>query len=131
MSVDNNVGHGTRSQDQPTQRKSRMRNVSIAAIVLLLAAGGVSWFWFNERLSGPTAAMAQAVLPPQVAVAKPVVKNIIEWDDFTGAEMRVALGTAVFSGMLGVTFFGLFLTPVFYVTVRSLVGRGRKHALVA
>lgn len=35
-----------------------------------------------------------------------------------GAEMRRALGTAVFSGMLGVTFFGIFLTPVFYVTVR-------------
>jgi len=30
-----------------------------------------------------------------------------------GAEMRRALGTAVFSGMLGVTFFGIFLTPVF------------------
>jgi multidrug efflux pump len=31
-----------------------------------------------------------------------------------GAEMRQALGTAVFSGMLGVTLFGIFLTPVFY-----------------
>jgi multidrug efflux pump subunit AcrB len=31
-----------------------------------------------------------------------------------GAEMRSTLGTAVFSGMLGVTFFGLFLTPIFY-----------------
>jgi len=38
-----------------------------------------------------------------------------------GAEMRQALGTAVFSGMLGVTLFGLFLTPVFYVAVRSVV----------
>lgn len=37
-----------------------------------------------------------------------------------GAEMRRALGTAVFSGMLGVTFFGLFLTPVFYVVIRWL-----------
>jgi multidrug efflux pump subunit AcrB len=37
-----------------------------------------------------------------------------------GAEMRQSLGTAVFSGMLGVTFFGLFLTPVFYVVLRSL-----------
>jgi multidrug efflux pump len=37
-----------------------------------------------------------------------------------GAEMRHAMGVAVFSGMLGVTFFGLFLTPVFYVLVRSL-----------
>jgi len=32
-----------------------------------------------------------------------------------GAEMRQAMGIAVFSGMLGVTLFGLFLTPVFYV----------------
>ena len=38
-----------------------------------------------------------------------------------GAEMRQSLGTAVFAGMLGVTLFGLFLTPVFYVTVRSVV----------
>jgi hydrophobic/amphiphilic exporter-1 (mainly G- bacteria), HAE1 family len=37
-----------------------------------------------------------------------------------GAEMRRALGTAVFSGMLGVTLVGLFLTPVFYVTLRTL-----------
>jgi hydrophobic/amphiphilic exporter-1 (mainly G- bacteria), HAE1 family len=34
-----------------------------------------------------------------------------------GAEMRQALGTAVFFGMLGVTFFGLLLTPVFYVVI--------------
>jgi HAE1 family hydrophobic/amphiphilic exporter-1 len=38
-----------------------------------------------------------------------------------GAEMRQSLGTAVFSGMLGVTFFGLFLTPVFFVALRRLV----------
>ncbi len=38
-----------------------------------------------------------------------------------GAEMRQALGTAVFFGMLGVTLFGLFLTPVFYVAIRSVV----------
>ncbi len=36
-----------------------------------------------------------------------------------GAEMRQALGIAVFSGMLGVTFFGLFLTPLFYVILRK------------
>jgi multidrug efflux pump len=35
-----------------------------------------------------------------------------------GAEMRRALGTAVFSGMIGVTFFGLLFTPVFYVVIR-------------
>ncbi|CAN5411475.1 efflux RND transporter permease subunit [soil metagenome] len=36
-----------------------------------------------------------------------------------GSEMRRAMGIAVFSGMLGVTFFGIFLTPVFYVLLRS------------
>jgi multidrug efflux pump subunit AcrB len=40
-----------------------------------------------------------------------------------GAEMRQALGIAVFSGMLGVTLFGIFLTPVFYVAIRWLVER--------
>jgi hydrophobe/amphiphile efflux-1 (HAE1) family protein len=40
-----------------------------------------------------------------------------------GAEMRRALGTVVFSGMIGVTFFGLFLTPVFFDTIRRLTGR--------
>ena len=39
-----------------------------------------------------------------------------------GAEMRSAMGVAVFSGMIGVTAFGLFLTPVFYVLMRRLAG---------
>ncbi|HVU24321.1 MAG TPA: efflux RND transporter permease subunit [Opitutus sp.] len=37
-----------------------------------------------------------------------------------GAEMRRAMGIAVFAGMIGVTFFGLFLTPVFYVVLEKL-----------
>ncbi|HTU17740.1 MAG TPA: efflux RND transporter permease subunit [Gemmataceae bacterium] len=45
-----------------------------------------------------------------------------------GAEMRVALGVAVFSGMLGVTFFGLFFTPVFYVVIRKLTARSHAAA---
>jgi len=39
-----------------------------------------------------------------------------------GAEMRQAMGIAVFAGMIGVTAFGLFLTPVFYVLLRKLTG---------
>jgi len=42
-----------------------------------------------------------------------------------GAEVRQALGIAVFAGMLGVTLFGLFLTPVFYVGLRKLAGGER------
>jgi multidrug efflux pump len=50
-----------------------------------------------------------------------------------GAEMRHAMGVAVFAGMLGVTFFGLFLTPVFYVLLRTLAKRFEKpkHAHAA
>jgi hydrophobe/amphiphile efflux-1 (HAE1) family protein len=40
-----------------------------------------------------------------------------------GAEMRQAMGTAVFFGMLGVTFFGVFFTPVFYNVIRRITGR--------
>jgi multidrug efflux pump len=40
-----------------------------------------------------------------------------------GSEMRRTLGTAVFSGMLGVTFFGIFLTPVFYYVIQWISDR--------
>jgi multidrug efflux pump len=52
-----------------------------------------------------------------------------------GAEMRRTLGTAVFSGMLGVTLFGIFLTPVFYYVIQWLkdrrIGRRPAHPLPA
>jgi gold/copper resistance efflux pump len=44
-----------------------------------------------------------------------------------GAEMRHVMGIAVFSGMLGVTFFGLILTPVFYFVIRRLVLRRERN----
>jgi multidrug efflux pump subunit AcrB len=52
------------------------------------------------------------------------------WAIGAGAELRQALGTAVFSGMIGVTFFGLLFTPVFYVVVRRAaiwLGGRRTH----
>jgi multidrug efflux pump len=48
-----------------------------------------------------------------------------------GAEMRVSLGTAVFFGMLGVTIFGIFLTPVFYTAIMYLFGGGKKSEAAA
>jgi hydrophobe/amphiphile efflux-1 (HAE1) family protein len=48
-----------------------------------------------------------------------------------GAEMRHVMGVAVFSGMLGVTFFGLVFTPLFYVLIRGLVVRSRGEAVKA
>jgi multidrug efflux pump len=48
-----------------------------------------------------------------------------------GAEMRQAMGIAVFAGMIGVTAFGIFLTPVFYVLMRRLSGNKplRQHGV--
>lgn len=50
-----------------------------------------------------------------------------------GAEMRQAMGVAVFAGMIGVTAFGLFLTPVFYVLLRGFTGNRplRSHGKAA
>src|SRR5207247_8640196 len=48
-----------------------------------------------------------------------------------GAEMRQALGTAVFFGILGVTGFGLFLTPVFYVVIMWFKERRAKNYMTA
>jgi multidrug efflux pump subunit AcrB len=44
-----------------------------------------------------------------------------------GAEMRIALGTGVFWGMIGVTLFGLIFTPVFYVVIRGLSERRQRR----
>jgi multidrug efflux pump len=46
-----------------------------------------------------------------------------------GSELRRAMGVAVFSGMLGVTLFGLFLTPVFFVAIEMALRRKRSSAL--
>jgi HAE1 family hydrophobic/amphiphilic exporter-1 len=48
-----------------------------------------------------------------------------------GAEMRQSLGTAVFSGMLGVTGFGLIFTPVFYAVIRRVFGGRRRTSPTA
>jgi multidrug efflux pump len=50
------------------------------------------------------------------------------WAHGAGAEMRQSLGTAVFAGMLGVTFFGIFLTPVFYVIIRRILEGSDKRS---
>jgi hydrophobe/amphiphile efflux-1 (HAE1) family protein len=49
------------------------------------------------------------------------------WSIGAGAELRQTLGTAVFSGMIGVTAFGLIFTPIFYVVCRRLAGQGRRR----
>jgi multidrug efflux pump subunit AcrB len=49
------------------------------------------------------------------------------WAIGAGAELRQTLGTAVFSGMIGVTAFGLIFTPVFYVIARFFAELGPRR----
>ena len=48
-----------------------------------------------------------------------------------GAEMRRTLGVAVFSGMLGVTLFGVFLTPIFFYVIQAWNDRHKKSRHIA
>jgi multidrug efflux pump len=63
------------------------------------------------------------ILMTSIAFIMGVVPLVISTG--AGSEMRRAMGIAVFFGMLGVTFFGLLLTPVFYVLLRKLSGGKR------
>jgi multidrug efflux pump len=63
------------------------------------------------------------ILMTSIAFIMGVVPLVISTG--AGSEMRRAMGIAVFFGMLGVTFFGLLLTPVFYVILRKLSGGKR------
>ncbi|MGO4741689.1 efflux RND transporter permease subunit [Bosea sp. 2KB_26] len=87
-------------------------------------------FAYEEEKKGrdPIAAVLEAarlrlrpILMTSLAFIAGVVPLVIATG--AGAEMRHAMGIAVFAGMLGVTFFGLILTPVFYVVIRRLVLR--------
>ena len=69
------------------------------------------------------------ILMTSIAFIMGVVPLILS--NGAGAEMRYVMGVAVFSGMLGVTFFGLFLTPLFYVMLRTLAKRFEKKPALA
>ncbi|HEU4429344.1 MAG TPA: multidrug efflux RND transporter permease subunit [Myxococcota bacterium] len=77
-----------------------------------------------DRLSAAAQAAAlrlRPILMTSLAFILGVVPLMIA--SGAGAEMRQALGTAVFAGMLGITVFGLLLTPVFFVVVRGMASR--------
>ena len=66
------------------------------------------------------------ILMTSIAFCAGVVPLIVS--SGAGSEMRRAMGVAVFSGMLGVTLFGIFLTPLFYMLLRLSTARRRKQA---
>ena len=76
---------------------------------------------------------AQLRLRPIVMTSLAFILGVVPlaWSVGAGAELRQALGTAVFAGMIGVTLFGLLFTPAFYVLSRWLAGRFERRAPAA
>ena len=88
----------------------------------------------HERESGASAreatlAACQLRLRPIIMTSLAFIIGVIPLaiSVGAGAEMRRTLGTAVFSGMLGVTLFGIFLTPVFFYVIQWCEARWRSR----
>lgn len=112
--------------------------ISLVVLVGLAAKNAILIVEFARELEHRGRSIAQAAIEATRLRLRPIlmtsfafIMGVVPLATSTGAgaEMRRAIGVAVFSGMLGVTLFGLVLTPVFYVLLRSLAERfSRKPA---
>jgi gold/copper resistance efflux pump len=116
--------------------------VQIGLIVLvgLAAKNAILIVEFARTLEARGASVLEAVVEACRLRLRPIVMTSLAFvagvvplvlASGAGAEMRQAMGVAVFAGMLGVTLFGLFLTPVFYVVIRGLAARFERHTPTA
>jgi multidrug efflux pump subunit AcrB len=100
-------------------------------LVGLAAKNAILIIEFAEQLRGEGRAMREAAIESSRLRLRPIIMTSFAFifgvlplviSHGAGAEMRRSLGLAVFSGMLGVTFFGVMLTPVFYFVIERLTG---------
>jgi multidrug efflux pump subunit AcrB len=114
-----------------------LTQVGFIVLIGLAAKNAILIVEFAEQLEGQGrdrfAAATEAArlrMRPILMTSLAFILGVVPlvWAVGAGSELRQALGTAVFSGMIGVTVFGLIFTPVFYVICRWLAGLGRRHA---
>ena len=107
--------------------------IGLVVLVGLAAKNAILIVEFAKQQQDAGLALSEAVLTAARLRLRPILMTSLAFilgvvplvlGRGAGAEMRVALGTAVFSGMLGVTVFGIFFTPVFYSLIMGW-GRGR------
>ena len=105
--------------------------IGLLVLVGLAAKNAILIVEFARQREADGLPRNQAVLEAAVQRLRPILMTSLAFilgvvplllGRGAGAEMRVALGTAVFSGMLGVTIFGIFFTPVFYSVVMWFSG---------
>ncbi len=105
--------------------------IGLLVLVGLAAKNAILIVEFARQREADGLPRTQAVLEAAVQRLRPILMTSLAFilgvvplllGKGAGAEMRVALGTAVFSGMLGVTIFGIFFTPVFYSVVMWFSG---------
>jgi len=114
-----------------------LTQIGLITLVGLAAKNAILIVEFARQLENRGSSMTEALVEACRLRLRPILMTAFAFifgvvplmiAEGAGAEMRQALGTAVFSGMLGVTFLGLFLTPVFYATIRTWFVRRRPTA---
>lgn len=117
-----------------------LTQIGFIVLVGLAAKNAILIVEVARQLEADGTELVDAVVEACVQRLRPIVMTSLAFilgvlplviSDGAGAEMRQAVGAAVFFGMIGVTFFGLLFTPVFYVMVRRLALRKAAVATVA
>ncbi|WP_175851631.1 efflux RND transporter permease subunit [Burkholderia cepacia] len=117
-----------------------LTQIGFIVLVGLAAKNAILIVEVARQLEADGTELAEAVVEACVQRLRPIVMTSLAFilgvlplviSEGAGAEMRQAVGAAVFFGMIGVTFFGLLFTPVFYVMVRRLALRKAAVATVA
>lgn len=114
-----------------------LTQVGFIVLIGLAAKNAILIVEFAEQLEGQGRNRFEAATEAARIRMRPIIMTSLAfilgvvplvWAVGAGAELRQALGTAVFSGMIGVTFFGLIFTPVFYVVCRWISGLRRSRS---
>jgi HAE1 family hydrophobic/amphiphilic exporter-1 len=111
--------------------------IGLVMLIGLSAKNGILIVQFAEELRGRGLSIVDAAIEAARIRLRPILMTSMAFimgvlplvfSSGAGFEIRQAMGIAVFAGMLGVTLFGLFLTPVFYTVIGRLTDRPRKAA---
>ncbi|AGW90930.1 MULTISPECIES: efflux RND transporter permease subunit [Cupriavidus] len=117
-----------------------LTQIGFIVLVGLAAKNAILIVEVARQLEQQGSALVEAVVEASRQRLRPIIMTSLAFilgvlplviSEGAGAEMRQAVGSAVFLGMIGVTVFGLIFTPVFYVVVRRLAGGAKTVPAVA